>query len=207
MIIQYLSIYSILIPLFVGVLRFKVLLKHQKYFLAFLSFSVIVEIISNIISHYQINNFFVFKFFLIIDLLFFTYLFAKNKLSYSWSTNFGILLGSILAILYFANFFIYYEFNFSLLFFTSAILFLIIQSGIANLIIFKTFEFLPYKSSFFWIASARILYYLFILFIFVYPSIVRDSFNIKIFDYAFMLINAFANISLNLFYSKSLLCK
>lgn len=203
----YISSYSIILPFILGVLRFNKLLKHQKYFLFFLSFSVIVEIISNILNHYQINNFFVFKFFLIIDLLFFTYLFAKNKLSYSWSTNFGIVLGSILAMLYFANFFIYFEFNFSLLFFTSAILFLIIQSGIANIIIFQTFEFLPYKSSFFWIASARILYYLFILFIFVYPSIVRDSFNIKIFDYAFMIINAFANISLNLLYSKSLLCK
>lgn len=205
--LKYLSILSVLLPLFTGLYYFKKLINPQKVFWGFIVFSIIIEIISSVLSFNHINNFFIFKLFLLFDLLFFLVYFNAFKLSHKVINYLGciVLVLSILMLILIGNT------SFTWLnesyFFILIILFLIIQSGYVNIEVFDKSEMLPFKNMYFWIASARIIYYLFILFIFIYPSLIGNSFDNKIFDKAFFIINCVANVSLNIMYSKSFLCK
>lgn len=205
--LEKLSISSVFLPFIVGLIFFKTLTKPQKFFWSFIAFSVLIEIVSSILSYRNINNFFVFKIFLFIDLLFFIMYFKKCQLSYKWINFLGIMVVFLSLILGFLFPILNIAIKFESYFFISIFIYLIIQSGAVNIILFDESEELPFYNYNFWIASARLLYYLFVLFIYVYQSYSEVGFNDKIFNKTFLIINSVANVLLNLMYTKSFLCR
>jgi hypothetical protein len=200
--LKYLSILSVLLPFFTGLFFFKKLINPQKIFWGFIIFSIFIEIISSVLSFKHINNYFVLKLFLIFDSIFFLFYFYRFKLSHAIINYLGyfVLVLAILMQILMSN--INFKWINESYFFILIILFLIIQSGFVNIEVFDKSEMLPFKNMYFWIASARIIYYLLILFIFIYPSLIGNSFDNKIFDKAFFIINCIANVLLNIMYSK-----
>ncbi len=205
--LKYLSILSVLLPFFTGLFFFKKLKYSQKIFWGFVILSIFIEIICSVLSFKHINNYFVFKLFLMFDAIFFLFYFNRFKLSSTFVNYLGCFVIALAILMQILMRNINFKWINESYFFIMVILFLIFQSGYVNIEVFDKSEMLPFKNMYFWIASARIIYYLLILFIFIYPSLIGNSFDNKIFDIAFFIINCFANLLLNIMYTKSFLCK
>ncbi len=194
---------SIIIPIIIGIIYWGNLNKLQKYFFWFIGFSVIIEGLSFYTKIKDIDNHGLFKFFLICDLLFFTWFFNKSSPFKNWLK---ILTGLLITYIIIWEITIRYFkpiAQVESLFYILIFLFFVVQSRQVILGLFNNFEIDLFKNYLFWIASARLIYYLFILFIYVYPILLSDSFNIKLFAVAFTIINTTANIICNVMYGMS----
>lgn len=197
---------SILVPLLIGLIYFRRLENFQKWFWGFIILSALVEIVSSYFAQNDIPNLWIFKIFLILDFLFFVYLYAK-KIKYPvWKKYVTAFVAAVLCIseLFLKNKFLYIQ-NDSL-FFVSIFLFFILQSSFVIVAVFDDFEVDIRKNYIFWIAFARLFYYLIIVFIYVYPSFIENGYKIKLYNDTNLAINTFANILMNLIYGISLLC-
>lgn len=201
------SSFSILIPTITGFYYHKKLSNFQKYFLYFVTFSIFVEISALITAFNGINNLKIFQSFLLVESLFF-YWFLKKQ----FIDKYHILLISLVfiisgIILFIAPFYITNNKNVQSIFFISNALGFIIQSMLVLLIIFDNYENYILDNFLFWIFSARIIYFLIILFYFMTP-VINGNGELRIkYGYVFSILHSFANFLCNLIYTKSFLCK
>lgn len=198
---------TILLPLILGFTYLEKINKPQKFFLGFLFFSLIFEIISIYLASQKINNIWMFRYFMILDLIFFFWFFQQ---SISLSLWFKIFL--VLIILYEISIELYTHFyqtknGFLDYFFIISFLYSVTISGFVLTEIFDNLDLNPLSNYLFWIAFARIFYFLIILFIYVYPIVQKTSFENQSFLFIFKIINTVGNIICNIMYSKSFLCK
>jgi hypothetical protein len=197
------SSFSILLPSILGIIFWNRLVKIQKLFLCFIGFSLVVETISAYTYFNDIENHILFEIFLICDLLFFTWFFSKTNKFPKWLKFFtwGILLfvpcWEILIRL------IDHQQRIESLFYILIFFYFVLQSRQVILNLFSNLEISPFKNYLFWIASARLMYYSFILFIYIYPNLRINSFNNEIFTQAFIVINTTANVLCNIMYGIS----
>lgn len=194
---------SIILPVILSALFWNNLTRLQKSFYFFILFSLIVEGVSVFTSLKGINNRFLFEFFLISDLLFFIWFFNKFSPFVNW-----LKIISGLLLLYIISWKILVS-NFDVsegvqsLFFIFIFLYFVVQSADIIIRLFDNLELSPVKNFIFWIASARLFYYLFILFIYVYPHLISNSFKNIFFSIIFNVINSTGNIVCNIMYGIS----
>ncbi len=198
--------YSILIPLLCGVIYFKSLSDIHKKFLWFILFSTFFEAAVTYVGVTYGNNLWMFKVFLICDFIFFVWFF--NKI-YPYSLIDRVVVAVVVLFLL-TDYFIlqtYFSINDRVsLFHLTFFLFFIYQSAY---IITKTFDNVQgniLRNYIFWIAFARLFYYLIIVFIFIYPNFVSSDHNNEFYDNADATINSVANILLNILYAISFTC-
>jgi hypothetical protein len=200
-----LSSASILIPTFLGLNSFKYLFQGQKYFIFYILLSLVFEIVTDLFYFFDINNLWLFKLILVADLFFFIWYFYKLGIQ----TN---LLKNILAVVAFdlvilvLNGLTKIGIRFDSLFFLSIFLFFIIQSALTMIYIFENIEGNPTSYFLFWISFARLIYFLIIFIIYIFPNIRPDIFNNMFFGKVFYIINATGNIICNILYGGSFLC-
>jgi hypothetical protein len=199
----YIGSSTILIPFLLGIIFWRNLKLPQKYFFYFIVFSMGVEIIASYIARTGGVNIFIFNYFLIADLLFFVVFFYYTSKYPKWL----LWLTAILFIfLPFWQFYIqefYYNPKLEPLFYIIIFFYFIIQSRQGILNEFDNLEISPFKNYKFWIYSARMIYYLFIIFIYIYPSFLENGYENNVFATASHLINGSANIILNIMYGLS----
>ncbi|MDI1235092.1 MAG: hypothetical protein PSX81_12485 [bacterium] len=202
-----LSSSTILLPLIMGFINLEQLNKPQKFFLGFLIFSLIFEIISIYLASQKINNIVMFRYFMLVDLIFFFWFFQQGV-----SLSFWFKIFLVLIILYEISINLYTHFHQPMnesidYFFIISFLYSVIIGGFVLTEIFDNLNLNPLNNYLFWIAFARIFYFLVILFIYVYPMVQKTSFENKSFLFIFKIINTVGNIICNIMYSKSFLCK
>lgn len=203
----YLSSASILVPVILGLFCFKNLFKEQKYFFYYIILSLVFEIISDVFYCYHINSHGLFKLMLLTDVVFFIWFYHKLGISANWLKVFSIaIVGFIIAFIvlkYILNVHVLFDSLFYLLIF----LFFIIQSAMTIIQIFENTDLNPTSNFIFWIAFARLMYFLIIFVIYVYPTIKLDGYDKKLFWLVFNTINAIGNILGNILYGVSFLCR
>jgi hypothetical protein len=193
---------SILIPLLLGLFFLKGLNKPQKYLLLYICFSTIAEAISYYTATHGIKNQWLFKILLVTDLTFFSWLFW-DIIKVSLFQCISIII--VVLIIIFTQVFLQSNLDkYDSLFFVTLFFFFIIQSGYLIIVSFDNFEMNILDNFIFWVATARLFYFLIIVFIYVYPSMIEDGYTNKIYGDANTLINSIANIILNILYSRAL---
>lgn len=198
----FISSLSLLIPVSIGLLFHRRNGRLQNYFLGFLIFSVVFESISSFMALKGINNLGMFKVFLICDFLFFTWFFFKCFSYPHWLKYLSVFM-LLLIGLYFT---LLSKFSFPAgLFFASTFLFFIVQS--IQVFIYLLDDSEPLNHPIFWVALARLIYFLIIFIIYVYPSIAPDSYDNTLFSIVQPIINQTANIMCNILFAISFLCK
>ena len=199
--------YSILIPLFSGIIYFKQLSQLQKKFLWFILFSTFFEVAVAYVGDIYGNNLWMFKIFLVCDFVFFVWYF--NKI-YKYSRLDWIIVGFVVFFLIFDYLIIqkYSTINEDLsLFHLTFFLFFIFQSAFIIMKVFDDYKMNIFNNFVFWIAFARLFYFLIIVFIFIYPNFVTKEQDNKLYEYADASINSVANILLNILYGISFICQ
>ena len=197
---------SILIPLLIGLVCFRTLDKLQKWFLGFIVLSALFEIVVSYTGRHGIHNVWLFKVFLFVDFVFFIW-FVNKVTKYSrWQ---WIFVALVVFFVFFSEFYIKrnepFNSNNSLLF-VSFFLFFIIQSSQMIIFTFDDFDTDIRKNYVFWIAFARLFYFLIIVFIYIYPNFIENGYKITFLNKTNTTINMFANVLLNLIYGISFLC-
>jgi len=195
---------SVLIPWITGVIFRKNHNSLQKAFWYFISFSTVFEGFAGYLALNGIPNQFLFRGFLIIDLLFFTWFFYKI-FTYPKLLKVATILIIIFAIVgEFVIVFSKYNPKFVALFYILTFFYFVLQCRQALQNEFNKLDISPFSNYVFWIAAGRLIYYLFILFAFIYPSFISNVYINKLFGDSFTSINSIANIILNLMYAASL---
>ena len=116
------------------------------------------------------------------------------------------IVGFILAFIV-LKYILYVHVLFDSLFYLLIFLFFIIQSAMTIIQIFENTDLNPTSNFIFWIAFARLMYFLIIFVIYVYPTIKLDGYDKKLFWLVFNTINAIGNILGNILYGVSFLCR
>ncbi|MCW3117719.1 MAG: hypothetical protein JWM28_1801, partial [Chitinophagaceae bacterium] len=120
-----------------------------------------------------------------------------------------ILISLVIILMILSEFYlakINFNFSSSSVFFVSAFLFFIVQSSFMIIVAFDNFDIDIRKNFVFWIAFARLFYYLIIMFIYIYPSLIENGYKIKLYNQTNTAINTFANVLENIIYGVSFLC-
>lgn len=202
-----LSSASILIPMILGLFCLKSLSKEQKYFFLYIILSFVFEIISDLFHFYKINSHGLFKFILITDVIFFIWFNHKLGIPTKWIKIFIVaFVGFILVFFVIKSIF---DVNILLdsIFYLSVFLFFIIQSANSIIHIFENVNLNPTSNFLFWISFARLMYFLIIFFIYIYPNLKSGGFENKLFLIVFGAINSIGNILGNILYGVSFLCR
>jgi hypothetical protein len=200
--------YSILVPLICGIVYFKYLNNVHKKFLWFILFSTFFEAAVAYVGNRYGNNLWMFKVFLVCDFVFFVWFFNqihKNSLIDWLIVAFVILFIAV-------DYFVlqrYSSINLNLsLFHLIFFLFFIFQSSYIIMKVFDNFGGNLFNDFVFWIAFARLFYFLIIMFIFIYPNFISKNLNNRsLYEYVDATINSVANILLNLLYAVSFVCR
>jgi hypothetical protein len=197
---------SILIPLLIGLVFFKKLDQLQKWFWIFIVISACFDILASYTARHGIPNVWVFKIFLVIDLAFFMWFFSKITAFPAWK---WVLAAVVSCLIMFSQLYSGEHFNYNFknsVFFVSVFLFFIIQSSFMTIVTFDDFTRDIRKNYVFWIAFARLFYFLIIVFIYIYPNFIADGYRNKFLDRTNTTINMLANVLLNMIYGVSFLC-
>jgi hypothetical protein len=197
---------SILIPLLIGLVYFKKLDQLQKWFWVFIVVSALFDILASYTARHGIPNVWVFKIFLVVDLAFFMWFFSRITTFPVWKWVLAAIVFCliILSQLYTGNNSVFNVKD--SVFFVSTFLFFIIQSSFMIIVTFDDFTTDIRKNYVFWIAFARLFYFLIIVFIYIYPNFIADGYRNKFLDRTNTTINMLANVLLNMIYGISFLC-
>lgn len=197
---------TILIPLLLGLYTFNSIETNQKYFLNFIGFSFLFEIVSFYYAYNAMDNHGLFKLFILADLTFFIWFYYKSRIFPAWMglLSIGIFFFSITQTIY--GYFSSVN-QTDTIFFFLVFVFFILQSTSAIIAIFDNLDLNPANNYIFWIAFARLIYFLIILFIFIYPNLQSSSYSDKQFAAVFIAINATGNILCNVLYGYSFICR
>lgn len=204
---DYISSISILVPLTLGIRVYDRISRQQRLFLIFIMFSVVIECISAYTFYRKENNFWLLKLFLVCDFAFFSWYLKKIITFPTWAWVYAILLIPVLLIVEFYIKPVFGEYASDSMFYFVLLVFLIIQSGIVIIEVFDNFNVDILNNYIFWIAFARLLYYLIIVFIYIYPNFAEKGFYNDFFSEINFVINATANVILNILYGISFICQ
>lgn len=177
--------------------------KSQKYFLFFISFSIVVEGISVFTYLNDIENHWIFEIFIICDLIFFIWFFTVYAVQPKWLKSASYLFLFLVLIWELLIKLIKHKPQFESIFFIVVFLFFVLQSIQVILKLLDHLEISPFKNYLFWIAASRLIYYSFILFIYIYPNLLENGFKNEFFTFVFIAINTSANILANTLYAIS----
>lgn len=207
MLVYILSSTSILIPTFLGLYCFKYLVIQQKYFFFFTLLALVFEIITDFFYLKGINNHWLFKIILLADLLFYIWFYHKNGISDNWiKVTLLAIAGFLFAFLLLKNK-LHFVISLDSIFFMTIFLFFIIQSAMTIIHIFERVNVNPTSYFLFWISFARLIYFLVIFFIYIYPYLKPMVWGNKVFEFVFNVINAIGNIVCNILHGLSFLCR
>jgi hypothetical protein len=202
-----LSSASILIPMLLGLCFFKYLSEWQKYFFFYIVLSLLFESVSIILYYNKINNHWLFKLILLTDMFFFIWFYHKLGISANLLKVFSIAILGFSLVFFTVKDILNAHLLFDSLFYILIFLFFIIQSAIAIIHIFENTDLNPTSNFIFWIAFARLMYFLIIFVIYVYPTLQSVGYDKKLFWLVFNTINAIGNILGNILYGVSFLCR
>jgi len=199
----YFSCVSILIPFFLGLARYADLTKLHKVFWIFIVFSCCFEFISDTYYFLHLNNMFLFKIFLVCDLLFISWFYFKAKSITLW-----LKVSTILVICFsFLSFFPTLNLKLRSAFYITIFLFFIAQSAFILFSIFKNVEQNPFKDYLFWISFGRLFYFLIISIVFICSALFTKIFENELYQLIFHSSNSIGNIIGNILFGISFLCK
>jgi len=205
MLVEFISISSILFPLLAGFSSRYFNDKRLDYFLGFIIFSFVFEIISTSLLMNGINNHGMFKLFVICDFLFFIWFFSKQTTYSIWIRHLSMVVLLLIGFESFNSLLWHKAMYAEGIFFIIIFLFFIIQSMQVLLSLINEHNLL--QNPVFWIATARLFYYLIVFSVFVYLYLEVNSFNDSLFAMAFVIINASGNILCNIMFGMSFLCR
>ena len=208
-ILYYFSLLSTLLPLIGAIRYFKQLDKHQFILFLYAIFLVVVQFFDSLIVRLGYTNYLFFEGFLIVELIFFIWFFNRWKpYSKSFLTA-SVLFVVILLIIEYLQYFVYQNLKEVSYTFPLIIIFCIVQSA---LMLLKTFDLNDTefnKNYVFWIAFARLIYFMAILpfniYFFIGDDLKGDA--LEIYTYTDVTINHFANITLNTLLMYSFRCR
>ena len=195
----------VLLPLIIGLFYVDKKNKLPLYFLGFISFTVLFEIITAVIAASGIKNYFMFTLFLICDFLFFIWYYKKHILYAPWFRYLNIFM--LLLITYdiinssITRNPLYPE----LYFITALFLYFIIQNLYCLLSLSDDLYFL--NNPIFWISSGRLFYYICVFSVFMCKFHYPTFSNVEVLSKLFLIINALGNIVCYIMFSVSFLCK
>jgi len=185
--LSFLNTLFLLITFLIGIKRFPVgkapgSQLAKRAFLTFIGISLLFDSVSIFTSLNGIHNFWIFKVFLIVEVLFFQFYF-KDFFGQMERVNrvLNILFVLILSFIGLS----YVKEGFDSWYLIVLIVYFIIRSGLALIITFLHNEIHPLKSSIFWISLGRLVYYVLVLFIFIAPIIEKKIWSNTIFVLTF----------------------
>lgn len=200
---------SSLFPLIGSIYYFKRLDKHQFILFLYAIFIVIVQLFDTLIVRWGYTNVWFFEAFLIVELVFFIWFYNKWK---PYKKSFMLLSILFVLVLLFVEYFQYFVFKshkevsytFPLI-----IIFCIVQSAVMLLKTFDLNDTEFNKNYIFWIAFARLIYFMAILPFNIYFFIGDDLKGnvLMIYKYTDVTINHLANITLNTLLMYSFRCR
>jgi len=171
-------------------------------FSLFLGISLIFELGSITTAAFGIHNFWIFKIFLIVELLYFNY-FHRDILNSTIDIR-GINAILIIALIISSILGFIFEFI-NPWFLTILIIYFIAQNGLILLSLFKQRSDNLLQQSQFWVCIGRLSYFMLIFFIFFGANIFNDLYKNVIFLNTFLVTNIVANFLRYSAYTKSLL--
>ena len=204
MVFTILSVGSVLFPFIIGLTYYCRNNRIQNYFLGFIFFSILIEITSSTMVVYGINNHGMFKVFLGCEFLFFTWFYYKVKPYPFWFWFPTIAMMAYLIFETFNSVYIRFPLFSAGIFFIMIFLYFIFQSIYVLTTLLNDNS--PSTNPVFWIASARLIYFLCIFSIYSYTSMYDKSFESSLFSDAFTIINGTSNILCNVLFANSFLC-
>ena len=142
---------------------------------------------------------------LVCDFLFFAWFFNQYRSFPKWLITLTIIYFGLILFDGLDSWFWHTSFYSPSLYFIVLFLYFIILSF--YVIIGSLDDWAPVQNPILWIASARLIYYLFVIVIYAYSSISFFNFNNNLFGEAFAIINGVANVLCNSMFGISFLCK
>jgi len=207
MFVLLLSSISMLIPFITGIIKYNKLDLQQSFFFLFIVVSVLFECISVITGLNGIENIWSFKMLVIFEFNFFTWFLSRFHSKKRFITHFNLFLTSLSIVLIFLPLFInvndYYDSFIFIVIFSG----FIIQALIVLIGLFENYNYSPLNNSIFWIFSGRLMYFLITFYVYIFPlSEIKTAYE-ESFSFTFLILNTVGNISCNILYSISFLCK
>lgn len=206
MTVIYLIWICMLLPFLYGIWHIRNYDNINRGFIYFLGISFVFDVFNAYVGYFFKDNQWVFRMFLILDLVFFVWYYHNIFENPLWNLWINMLF---IAVLVFTEV-ISSQFKsvnslaswYHLLLFV----FFIIQSALAIITTFKTYENNILKYPVFWISFGRLFYFLLIVFVFVYPRLVYKGLENKLIGDVNSYINIFANFCLYIMYGIGILC-
>lgn len=183
--------------------------KHQFILFLYSIFLVVVQFFDSLIVRLGYTNYIFFEIFLIIELVFFMWFYHKWK---SYNRPFiilSIVFFTVLMVVEYLQYFVYQNLKEVSYTFPLIIIFCVVQSAAMLLKTFDLNETEFNKNYIFWIAFARLIYFMAILPFNIYFFIGDDLKGniLEIYTYTDVTINHLANITLNTLLMYSFRCR
>ena len=198
---------SILVPFSLGLISYARLDYFQKVFWYFIGFTAAFEGLVFYFVTRQWNTFGLFDVFLLIDLLFFAWLFYKHLAFPRWLIYLTLFITLFTVVTGTALIFTHMSTKIQLLYYMVLFFFFLIQSGFVIISMADQVDINPVKHYLFWLAFARLFYFLIVIFIYAYSYLDPDSYENKSYAVAFGIINSAGNIICNSMYGVALVCR
>ena len=208
-ILYYVSLFSTLLPLIGAIRYFKQLDKHQFVLFYYSIFLVIAQFFDSLIVRLGYTNFTFFEFFLVVELVFFIWFYNRWR-----PYNRSFMLGSVvfivaLLIVEYLQYFVYDNQKNVSYTFPLIIIFCVVQSAVMLLKTFDLSDTEFNKKYIFWIAFARLIYFMAILPFNIY-FFIGDELKggvLDLYRYTDAVTNHLANITLNTLLMYSFRCR
>lgn len=171
--------------------------------------SLLFEVLANLLSYFDLNSLWLFKLILIADLFYFIWFYYILDINTNWIKTYSIVIFLIvifILLLFLLRRLINVEISFGSFFFMTIFVFFILQNAIVVLNIFDKPDLNPSSNFLFWITFARMMYFLIIFLIYIYPNLLESNVQNQCFWNVFNVINALGNIICNILYGISFLC-
>lgn len=196
-----------LVPIVSGISHFKKLNGILRGFVLFVIFSLVVDIYNYYIGIVYNDNQWVFKIFLICELVFFAWFYHFIFEKPMWKLYINLIFVICLTLVELLSFFNAIINDYASWYHFLFFLFFIVQSAYATIYAFKTFENNIFHYPVFWISFGRLFYFSLISFVFVYPKLFYRAFDNTYHIWIMSLVlSLFANFCLYTFFSLGLLC-
>lgn len=197
---------SILLPVTAGFWHFKRLDTIGRIFLYFCVFSLFFDVFNAYIGFVYNDNQWVFKVFLVCDLLFFVWYYHRVFARPLWSLWINVVFAVGLIVVEFLTLWFPAMNDFASWYHFLMFLFFIVQSAYAILTAFSVYEDSIFRHPVFWISFGRLFYFLVIVFIFVYPKLIYKIMSNALIIQLDNYINIFANVCMYILYGIGFLC-
>lgn len=183
--------------------------KHQFILFLYTIFLVVVQVFDSLIVRLGYTNVWFFESFLITELLFFIWFYNRWKSYTKGFLVFSLIFVSVLLVIEYLQYFVYQNQKEVSYTFPLIIIFCVVQSAVMLLKTFDLNETEFNKNYIFWIAFARLIYFMAILPFNIYFFIGDDLKGniLEIYTYTDVTINHLANITLNTLLMYSFRCR